>query len=401
MAKRVLDIERVRADTPGVAHVVHFNNAGAALMPRVVSETVKEHIDLESRIGGYRAAAEEANRIDSTYGSIAELLACAPDEIAMHPSATSAWDMAFYGLAADLCEGDVILTAQAEYASNYVAYLQVVRRTGCEVKVVPNDEHGQIDVAALEGMIDSRVRLIGITHIPTNGGLVNPVARVGEVARRHGILYLLDACQSVGQLSIDVEEIGCDFLSATGRKYLRGPRGTGFLYVRRDALDRLEPAFIDLKAAVWTAHDAYTLRPDARRFESWEANIGDQLGLGAAVRYALDLGLDAIEERISQLAERLRTRLLDVPGVSVTDLGEKRCGLVTFAHERWDPAQICPALEQRDIQVAASPRQASLLDMDDRGIDSLTRASIHYYNDDDEIERFCEALAEITLRSPE
>lgn len=370
-------------------------------MPRVVSETVKEHIDLESRIGGYRAAAEEANRIDSTYGSIAELLACAPDEIAMHPSATSAWDMAFYGLAADLCEGDVILTAQAEYASNYVAYLQVVRRTGCEVKVVPNDEHGQIDVAALEGMIDSRVRLIGITHIPTNGGLVNPVARVGEVARRHGILYLLDACQSVGQLSIDVEEIGCDFLSATGRKYLRGPRGTGFLYVRRDALDRLEPAFIDLKAAVWTAHDAYTLRPDARRFESWEANIGDQLGLGAAVRYALDLGLDAIEERISQLAERLRTRLLDVPGVSVTDLGEKRCGLVTFAHERWDPAQICPALEQRDIQVAASPRQASLLDMDDRGIDSLTRASIHYYNDDDEIERFCEALAEITLRSPE
>jgi len=391
----------VRADTPGVAHVVHFNNAGAALMPRVVSETVKEHIDLESRIGGYRAAAEEANRIDSTYGSIAELLACAPDEIAMHPSATSAWDMAFYGLAADLCEGDVILTAQAEYASNYVAYLQVVRRTGCEVKVVPNDEHGQIDVAALEGMIDSRVRLIGITHIPTNGGLVNPVARVGEVARRHGILYLLDACQSVGQLSIDVEEIGCDFLSATGRKYLRGPRGTGFLYVRRDALDRLEPAFIDLKAAVWTAHDAYTLRPDARRFESWEANIGDQLGLGAAVRYALDLGLDAIEERISQLAERLRTRLLDVPGVSVTDLGEKRCGLVSFAHERWDPAQICPALEQRDIQVAASPRQASLLDMDDRGIDSLTRASIHYYNDDDEIERFCEALAEITLRSPE
>jgi len=401
LAKRVLDIERVRADTPGVAHVVHFNNAGAALMPRVVSETVKEHIDLESRIGGYRAAAEEANRIDSTYGSIAELLACAPDEIAMHPSATSAWDMAFYGLAADLCEGDVILTAQAEYASNYVAYLQVVRRTGCEVKVVPNDEHGQIDVAALEGMIDSRVRLIGITHIPTNGGLVNPVARVGEVARRHGILYLLDACQSVGQLSIDVEEIGCDFLSATGRKYLRGPRGTGFLYVRRDALDRLEPAFIDLKAAVWTAHDAYTLRPDARRFESWEANIGDQLGLGAAVRYALDLGLDAIEERISQLAERLRTRLLDVPGVSVTDLGEKRCGLVSFAHERWDPAQICPALEQRDIQVAASPRQASLLDMDDRGIDSLTRASIHYYNDDDEIERFCEALAEITLRSPE
>ncbi len=400
MAKRVLDIERVRADTPGVAHVVHFNNAGAALMPRVVSETVKEHIDLESRIGGYRAAAEEANRIDSTYGSIAELLACAPDEIAMHPSATSAWDMAFYGLAADLCEGDVILTAQAEYASNYVAYLQVVRRTGCEVRVVPNDEHGQIDVAALEGMIDSRVRLIGITHIPTNGGLVNPAARVGEVARRHGILYLLDACQSVGQLSIDVEEIGCDFLSATGRKYLRGPRGTGFLYVRRDALDRLEPAFIDLKAAVWSAHDAYTLRPDARRFESWEANIGDQLGLGAAVRYALDLGLDAIEERISQLAERLRTRLLDVPGVSVTDLGEKRCGLVTFAHERWDPAQICPALEQRDIQVAASPRQASLLDMDARGINSLTRASIHYYNDDDEIERFCEALAEITLRSP-
>ena len=396
----MLDLERVRADTPGIANVVHFNNAGAALMPRIVYETVKSHIDLESRIGGYEAEAQAAERLEATYASIAELLGCAPDEVAMLPSATLAWDMAFYGLAAELRKGDVILTAQAEYASNYMAYLQVARRTGCSVRVIPNDEHGQVDVAALEDMIDSRVRLIGITHVPTNGGLVNPAARIGEVARRHGILYLLDACQSAGQLPIDVEAIGCDFLSATGRKYLRGPRGTGFLYVRRDALDRLEPAFVDLNAAVWSARDEYTLRSDARRFESWESNIADRLGLGAAVRYALEIGLEASEERIAHLSERLRTRLRDVPGATITDLGEVRCGLVTFAHERWKLAEICQALAQRGIHAIVAPKQACFLDMDARGLEALTRASVHYYNDEDEIERFCEALAEITKRPP-
>ena len=326
-----IDIERARRDTPAASEVVHFNNAGAALMPAPVLQAQLRHLQLEAEIGGYEAAAAADDRIEAIYDSIARLLNADRGEIALVENATVAWDMAFYSVA--FAAGDRILTAEAEYASNYIAFLQVARRSGAVVEVVPSDEAGELDVEALERMIDERVKLIAITHVPTNGGLVNPAAAIGRVARAHGILYLLDACQSVGQMPIDVAAIGCDMLSATGRKYLRGPRGTGFLYVRRAVLDRLEPPFLDLQAATWVEPDRYEMRPDARRFENWERNVAGQLGLGAAVDYALGWGLADIAGRVEPLAAELRRRLAAIPGVSVRDLGRRRCGIVTFTVE--------------------------------------------------------------------
>jgi selenocysteine lyase/cysteine desulfurase len=250
-ASLLIDIDRIRSDTPAVADLVYLHNAGAALMPVPVVEAMKRHIDLEAEIGGYAAAARQSGRLDSVYGSVARLVNAAPDEIALTENATVAWQMAFYALR--FRAGDRIVTAEAEYAANYVAYLQVAKRTGAIIDVVPSDISGEIDVAALERMLDERVKLIAITWIPTNGGLVNPAAAVGRIARARGIPYLLDACQAVGQIAVDVEAIGCDMLSATGRKFLRGPRGTGFLYVRRAMLDRLEPPMIDHYAAPWVS----------------------------------------------------------------------------------------------------------------------------------------------------
>jgi cysteine desulfurase/selenocysteine lyase len=388
-----IDLARVRADTPGVANVLHFNNAGAALQPRPVTEAVIAHLMREAEIGGYEANEEAEPALEHCYDAIAQLLNCRRDEIAFVENATRAWDMAFYGFL--LRAGDRVLTGKAEYASNYIAYLQVARRTGAMIEAIDDDEHGQISIAALERAIDSRVKLIALTHVPTNGGLVNPAAEVGRVARAAGVPFLLDACQSAGQLPLDVERLGCDMLSATGRKYLRGPRATGFLYIRRALMDRVEPPFLDLHAATWVAPDRYELRPDARRFENWETNFAGKIGLGVAVDYALSQGLYAIAARVRALASDLRDMLDAIPGVTVRDKGLERCGIVTFTAEAMPADELKSALARRRINVTVSEASGTLLDMSERGLDAMVRASVHYYNSEAELERFAAAVAEL------
>jgi len=384
-----IDIERARRDTPAANQVLHFNNAGAALMPAPVLQAQLHHLQLEAEAGGYEAAAAAGDRIEAIYDSIGRLLNADRAEIALVENATVAWDMGFYSVG--FAAGDRILTAEAEYLSNYIAFLQVARRSGVVVDVVPSDEAGELDVEALERMIDRRVKLIAITHVPTNGGLVNPAAAIGRIARAHGILYLLDACQSVGQMPIDVAAIGCDMLSTTGRKYLRGPRGTGFLYVRRAVLDQLEPPFLDLQAATWVEPDRYEMRLDARRFENWERNVAGQLGLGTAVDYALGWGLADIAGRIEPLAAELRRRLAEIPGVSVRDRGRRPCGIVTFTVEGKPARDIVVALGQRRINCHLSG--GSTLNARARGLPDLVRASVHYYNTEEEVARFAAAIA--------
>ena len=391
-----LDIAKIRADTPGVEKVAHFNNAGASLMPTPVLDVQIEHLKLEASIGGYEAAAAVAVRCEAVYASVSKLIHADVDEVALVENATVAWDMAFYSLPFD--KGDRILTSEAEYAANYIAYLHVAKRTGVVVESIPCANSGEVDTKALEDMIDDRVKLISITHIPTNGGLVNPASEIGRIAKTNNITYLLDACQSVGQLPIDVDELGCDILSATGRKYLRGPRGTGFLYVRKDLLATLEPPMIDLFAAKWVAPDQYELRPDARRFENWENNYTARLGLGAAIDYALNLGIDLTWQRILELSSSLRQKLSVIDGIKLRDIGSLQGGIVTFTLEGIDATAIKESVGSQAINVSVSNPSSTLLDATRRNLPPVVRASVHYYNDEAEVARLVDTVRAITTK---
>jgi len=301
--------------------------------------------------------------------------------------------MAFYSI--KFSPGDKILTTFAEYGSNVIAYLQQAKRYGVEVVFVPNDEHGQLDIQALENLIDDRVKLISISHIPTGGGLVNPANAVGKIAKSANIPYLLDACQSVGQLSLNVEEIGCDILSSTGRKYLRGPRGTGLLYVRKGLIEQLEPPMLDQHAATLISPTAYKIRSDAKRFESWEQYLAGKAALGVAIDYALSYGLESIQSRIYQLSTLLRTKLMDIEGVEITDEGVEKCGLVTFTTAQLSPSVIKQQLKKHRINVSLSDGSGSLVSFQHRGLTQVVRASVHYYNTEQEVDYFIEALRSI------
>jgi selenocysteine lyase/cysteine desulfurase len=389
----LIDVERARADTPGCREVMHLNNAGASLPPRVVVDTVVAHLELEARVGGYAAADAVHDQEEAVYDAVAALVGADREEIALVENATRAWDMVFYALAAALEPGDRILTSRAEYASNVIALLHAADRRGASVEVVPDDEHGAISVDALTAMIDDRVRLVAVSWIPTQSGLVNPAAAIGAVTRDAGVPYLLDACQAAGQLPIDVRALGCDFLSATGRKYLRGPRGTGLLYVRREQVESLEPPFLDVHAARWTAGDRLEIRDDARRFETWEHSVANRLGLGCAVEYALAIGIDAIAARVTALAAGLRERLATVPGLTLHDQGADPSGIVTFTIAGTDPFELAARLRARHINISVSTIDFARYDFEARGLDAVDRASVHYYNTEEELDRFVGELS--------
>ena len=386
------DVARLRADTPGCRTVHHLNNAGSALPPQVVVDTMVDHLRREAEIGGYEAHAEAQDRLDATYASLGRLVGSGPESISLTTSATDSWLRAF--LSVRLERGDRILVSQAEYASNVLAVMASARRAGATVEAVPDDVAGVLDVDALRSMLDERVKVVAVTHAPSQNGLLNPAAAIGSAVRELApdAWYVLDACQSVGQVVLDAPAVGADFLSATGRKFLRGPRGTGFLWSSPRA-QTLEPALVDLEAAVWTSVDTYAIAPGAARFESWEKSYAGMLGMGAAADYALALGLDVTERRISWLADRIRVELGAVPGVVVRDRGTTRTGIVTFSVEGKDAADVVRRIMERGVNVSHSPREYALRDFDAHGVAGLVRVSPHVYTDHTDIAALLDAVS--------
>jgi len=398
-----MDLDRLRAETPGCAHRIHLNNAGASLMPVRVVEAIQGHLALEARVGGSEAAAEAAGRIEAAYGAVADLLGTSPRNVAFTEHATAAFVQALSSV--PLKAGDVVLTTRNHYASNQIQYLSVSERLGVEVLRAPDAPEGGVDLQAMEELIHRRrPRLVAVTHVPTNSGLIQDVAAVGAMCREREVLYLVDACQSLGQMPVHPEALGCDFLSATARKFLRGPRGAGFLWVSDRALEAgLSPLFPDLRGADWVEGDLFQPAPDARRFESWEFSWGLVLGTGQAARYALEVGLEEIRDRTRALAAELRRRLAELrrrlaelPGVRVLDRGPELCAIVTAHMEAWAPKELVLALRERGINTSAQTRLDAVLDYDAKGVDGALRISPHYFNTSADLDALLDALRDVS-----
>ncbi|MGO1052716.1 aminotransferase class V-fold PLP-dependent enzyme [Crossiella sp. CA198] len=391
-----LDLAALRADTPGCESVVHFNNAGCGLLARPVLAAMQEHLDLEARIGGYEASADQAEQVRDFYAALAELINCKPENIAFAGSATHAYTKALSAIPFE--RGEVILTTRNDFISNQIAFLALRKRFGVEVVHAPDHADGTgVDVEAMVALMRTRrPRLVAVTHVPTNSGLVQPIAEIGRHCRELGLLYLVDACQTVGQFEIDVEEIGCDLLSSTCRKYLRGPRGSGFLYVSDRVLrEGYEPLFIDMYGARWVEPGRYQPVASAARFEEWEFPYSTLLGCAAAARYALRVGMAEVARYSPALGADLRARLAEVPGVRVLDRGPRLSAMVTFAIAGWDSAAFKTALDQRGINSALSFRELAQFDFADKQVDWALRLSPHYYNTQDEVARVAAAVAEL------
>jgi selenocysteine lyase/cysteine desulfurase len=389
------DLPRWRADTPGCERLVHLNNAGAALQPGPVRRAVREHLDLEDQIGGYEASEARSDALGQAYAQVGRLLGTSGRNVAMQQNSTVAFTQAF--AAFDLRRGDRILTSRADYASSQIMYLALSRRVGVEVVRAPDAPEGGIDPQAVRDIVRRhRPTLVALSWIPTNSGLVQPAEAIGEICGEAGVPYLVDACQAVGQIPVHVTRLHCDYLAAATRKFMRGPRGLGFLYVSDRALAAgAYPITVDMHGADWTGNDDFALKPDARRFEGWEISHALVLGAGAAARYALEVGIERARDRSWALAAYARERLAAMDGVRVLDRGPALCAIATAELGGRNAEEVKLALRARGINTSSPLREDAVIDMDEKRAASAIRISPHYYNTADEIDTALAALAEV------
>ena len=388
------ELDRWRRDTPGCRDRIHLNNAGAALMPQVVLQALTQHLEREAAIGGYEAEDEAEPQVREAYELLGRLVGTAARNIAIVENATVAFNQAVSAF--DFHAGDRIVTTRADYPSNQLTYLSLAQRLGVEAVRADDLPEGGVDPASVRRLASHpRTRLVALSWVPTNSGLVQDAQGVGAVCTELGVPYLIDACQAVGQLAVDVTSLRCDFLAGTGRKFLRGPRGIGFLYVSDRMLEQGSfPLFVDMRGADWTDPDAFRLADDARRFENWEFAYALVAGLRAAVRYALAVGAPG-RNRARQLAGDLRRKLAGLPGVRVLDRGREQCAIATIAVANRDAAELKLRLRQRGINTSSADRTSGVLDMDDKQATTALRFSPHYYNTEDEIDTAVGVLAEL------
>ncbi|WP_340104753.1 aminotransferase class V-fold PLP-dependent enzyme [Rhodohalobacter sp. 8-1] len=385
-------IKKWREDTPGCTYRNHLNNAGAALMPQPVIDTVQNHLELESRIGAYEAGDAASEDIQKAYTSVGELIGADSKNVAVVENATVATSQALSAF--EFESGDTIITTNVDYSSNQIMLLNLSKRFGVDIMRAEDLPEGGVDPASVRRLIRKhRPKLMLMSWIPTNSGLVQDATSVGGICREENVPIILDACQAVGQIAVDVKELKCDFLAATSRKFLRGPRGMGFLYVSDRVLEKnMYPLFPDTHGARWTGPETFRLEEGAKRFENWEFPHALLLGMGMAAEYANQIGVEVIAQRATELGDYTRGKLTDIPGVRVLDYGNQKCAIVSATFEEIEADVLVQKLRERNINTSSAFRTSGVIDMNSKKANAVLRISPHYYNRRDEVDQVVDEL---------
>ena len=389
-----MDIEQIRKDTPGCEKKIHFNNAGASLPPLPVTEAIRDYLSFESLTGGYETADIKSDEIAGFYDATGKLLNTSSSNIAFTSSATHAFALAVSSI--PMQKGDTVLIANEDYISNQIAFLSLQNRLGIKLLRANSQSSGGVDVDHMEKLMDQhQPKLVSLSHVPTNTGLIQPVEEVGQLCKRRNITYVVDACQSVGQIPLDVNKIGCDFLSATMRKFLRGPRGAGFLFVSDNIIEKKwAPLFVDMRGAEWTGPETYEVQMNAKRFEEWELPYDLVMGSKAAIEYALRTGIENIEERNKSLCDILRSKLNSIE-LRILDQGSTQSSIITLEMPDKQPKEVLEYLRAININTSTSQLSNAQIDFGSKKVKWALRLSPHYYNTEDEIDTLIQALEDL------
>jgi selenocysteine lyase/cysteine desulfurase len=387
-----MNIETIRSQTKGLDGKLFFNSAGSSLMQDQVIECMLNYLEEERMIGGYAAAAKHQESINGFYTQVANLIKAKEKNIAFATSATDAYNQALSSI--PFQSKDVILTTNNDYISNQLAFIGLQKRYDVEIVRVNDLKKGGMDAEdCIEKIEKLKPKLVAITHIPTNSGLIQDVYSIAPACKASGAYYLIDTCQSIGQLNISVETLNCDFLTATGRKFMRGPRGTGFLYVSDRVLNEgLTPLFTEQCGAEWTEEFGYKIMDSALRFERWERNCGNMLGLAKATELINKIGIESIEKRNNELQLFAREALSKLPNIQCTDIGENLCNLITFTNADGSINRIVELFATNNVSFSISGINSALIDFTKRELTEVVRISPHYFNTEKEISTLIDIL---------
>ena len=340
---------------------VYLNTAAAGLQSPQVLEKIQAHLQLESECGGYVAAEKVQSDLASCRENLAQLLNCTASEIALTDSASRAWHRILNCF--DFQRDDIVLVSPTIWGGNYFTLLQLEKRFGIQVQCMPTEADGNLDLDRLKQQIQqkvrqqpkSRVRFMELTLAPSGWDAWQATGDIAQLARAHSIPLVVDASQAFGQRELDVNDLGCDFLFASGRKWLAGPRGTGVLYARQSSTSHLCPLGLDQHTGFLKDDELHWL-PDARRFELSESSVALRLGLGEAAKQTLSRQQAGESVLLKKLAADYRQLISEIPGFELPDLSGEPGAIVTFRHAVQSPVAVRDFLRQHHIEVGIHPR---------------------------------------------